>query len=415
MMMLATVVNYMDRQALGSMASFIKADFHLNEEGYGGLEAVFGYSFAIFLLVAGVLADRGDLRWLYAMALLVWSAAGFSTGLVGTLFQLQVCRAVLGAGEAFNWPVAVGIIHRIVPREARSLATGLFNSGMTLGAVVTPVLVINLVGPHGEGWRRLFVVAGLGGSLWIVLWLASTGGQRALEMARPVPAGPGDGPVILFRQIFFLRTFWLSVSMGIAANLSWHFYRVWLPRHLVVDLGFTDRQLQYLLIAFYLTADAGSILIGLLARRMTGPGRSVERARKIVLLGAAGLCLLATPILLHPARTVMVCLYCLVGAGIMGVYAIWYAFLQDVAPGHTAKCVGLIGALAWFVNGRLHPMIGHYADTHTHAIGKFTPMILAAGVPPLLAALATLAWPENRRTTTEAEEGSAVRSTSVPG
>ena len=165
LMLLATVVNYMDRQVLGSMASFIKADFHLNEEGYGSLEAWFGYSYASFLVIAGFLADRWDLRWLYAGALLVWSVAGFATGFVETLFQLQVCRAILGAGESFNWPVAVGIVRRIIPRESQGFANGVFNSGMTLGAVVTPILVLLFVGPQGEGWRNLFLGVGAVGSV----------------------------------------------------------------------------------------------------------------------------------------------------------------------------------------------------------------------------------------------------------
>src|SRR3982750_3601471 len=108
MMLFATVINYLDRQAMGNLSSFIKKDFDLNEKGYGTLEAIFGYSYAAFLVIAGFLADRFSLRWLYAGALLVWSAAGFATGFVGTLLELQLCRAILGAGEAFNWPVAVG-------------------------------------------------------------------------------------------------------------------------------------------------------------------------------------------------------------------------------------------------------------------------------------------------------------------
>jgi len=163
---------------------------------------------------------------------------------------------------------------------------------------------------------------------------------------------------------------------------------------LVVDLRFTDQQLQYLLIAFYLTADVGSIAIGFVARKMVSPNRPVERARKIVLLMAALVCLLATPVLLSPGREIMVLLYCLVGAGIMGVFAMWYCFVQDISPGHTSKCLGLIGAFVWFINSRLHPLVGHYADTHTHAMGKFAPMILVAGVLPLLAALFALTWPE---------------------
>src|SRR5262245_56732383 len=119
MLLLATVVNYMDRQTLGSVASFIKKDFQLGEEGYGTTEAWFGYGYAVFLIIAGFLADRWDLRWLYAGALLVWSTAGFATGFATTVVQLQICRAVLAAGEAFNWPVAVGVVRRLFPRESQ--------------------------------------------------------------------------------------------------------------------------------------------------------------------------------------------------------------------------------------------------------------------------------------------------------
>src|ERR1051325_2041941 len=136
MMLLATVINYLDRQAMGNLSSFIKRDFKLDNEGYGTLEAWFGYTYAIFLLVAGFLSDRWSLRWLYAAALLVWSAAGFATGFVTLLIEMKICRAILGAGEAFNWPVAVGTVRRIMPRESRAFANGIFNSGMTIGAVL---------------------------------------------------------------------------------------------------------------------------------------------------------------------------------------------------------------------------------------------------------------------------------------
>jgi hypothetical protein len=93
----------------------------------------------------------------------------------------------------------------------------------------------------------------------------------------------------------------------------------------------------------------------------------------------------------------MVPLYCLVGAGIMGVFAMFYAFVQDIDPAHTSKCLGLIGSSVWFINSRLHPLVGRFADTHTPEIGKFAPMILVAGALPLLAALIAFAWPEPRK------------------
>jgi len=259
------------------------------------------------------------------------------------------------------------------------------------------VLVIAMVGPQGEGWRKLFIIVGAAGSIWVVMWLIGTRGARGREMSRAVQDEGATAAAVPFRAIFLMRTFWITLAIGTAVNMSWHFYRVWLPRHLVVDLKFTDQQLQYMLIAFYLTADVGSIAIGFIARKLVTPNRPIERARKIVVMLAALLCLLGTPVAFIPGRELMVPLYCLVGAGIMGVFAMFYAFVQDISPGHTSKCLGLIGAFVWFINSRLHPLVGHYADTHSHAMGKFAPMILVAGVLPLLAALFALTWPEKSK------------------
>src|SRR3954468_6784400 len=103
-MFLATMINYMDRQALGATSAFIKEDFRLTEEGYGWVEFWFGIAYGLFQIPAGFLSDRLPLRWLYAGALLLWSAAGFATGLAGDVVMLMACRVVLGMGEAFNWP-----------------------------------------------------------------------------------------------------------------------------------------------------------------------------------------------------------------------------------------------------------------------------------------------------------------------
>jgi len=391
MMLMATVINYMDRAALGNLSSFIKKDFNLKEEGYGRLEEWFGYSYAVFLVVSGFLADRFSLRWLYAGALLVWSAAGFATGFADTLMQLLLCRVVLGAGEAFNWPVAVGTVRRIMPRESQSFANGVFNSGMTFGAVLTPILVLAMVNKDtGEGWRSMFKIVGALGSLWVVFWLFGTRGERAEEMT---PTRKEVAAPVPFLSVFLLRTFWITMAVGIAVNMAWHLYRVWLPRHLVVDLKFTDKELQYLLMGYYLVADLGSIVFGFITKRLISKGLPIEGARKLIVIAASLVCLMALPALFTPPRWVMVPLYWIVGAGIMGVFAMFYSFVQDIVPAHTSKCLGLIGATVWFIVSRLHPLIGRFADTHDTAFGKFAPMLLAAGALPLLAAVFALTWP----------------------
>jgi ACS family hexuronate transporter-like MFS transporter len=212
----------------------------------------------------------------------------------------------------------------------------------------------------------------------------------------PAPKAQPAEASVPFLAVFKLRTFWITMAVGIAVNMAWHLYRVWLPRHLVRDLKFTDQELQYLLMAYYLIADVGSISFGYFAKRAITPARPVERARKLILMAAALVCLMALPALFTPGRWVMVPLYCLVGAGIMGVFAMFYSFVQDIAPAHTSKCLGLIGATVWFIVSRLHPLIGRFADTYDTPIGKFAPMLLAAGTLPLLAALFALSWPEKR-------------------
>jgi len=201
-------------------------------------------------------------------------------------------------------------------------------------------------------------------------------------------------PPVPFSSVFKLRTFWITMAVGIAVNMAWHLYRVWLPRHLDVDLKFNGQQVQYLLMAYYLVADLGSIAFGYLAKKVIGPSRPVERARKIVVLLAAVVCLTATPVLFTRDRWLAVPLYCLVGAGIMGVFAMFYSFVQDISPAHTSKCLGLIGATVWALVAYLHPRIGRFADKYDTPIGKLAPILLAAGALPLIAALIALTWPE---------------------
>jgi ACS family hexuronate transporter-like MFS transporter len=263
---------------------------------------------------------------------------------------------------------------------------------MTLGAIVTPLLVVAMVGPSGEGWRTLFMVVGAAGSLWVAAWLASTRGEPAREMARPPPEeGPSAGTPLW--SVFFARQFWITAAVGIAVNICWHFYRVWLPLLMKDDMKINPKTIQYLIAGFYLVADIGSIATGYAISRLTRRGWPLERVRKIVLFWTAGLSLLGTFVLLSPGTMVMVPLIFLVGAGIMGVFAIFYSLVQDICPAHTSKCLGLIGSGAWFINAYLHVRVGRLADHIQTPFGKFAPVLIAVGFLPLLVAFLALAWP----------------------
>lgn len=446
LLFLATVINYMDRQTYTALSGPIKAAFtseqsvagldwmfekepkadgkhHLSEGGYGDIEFAFGITFAISQFVAGYLVDRGSLRWFYAGALLLWSAAGFFTGLATTIEALIICRVVLAMGEGFNWPCAVTAVQRLMPREQRSMANGFFHSGASIGAILTPILVLVMV-KDGVGWQNVFLVVGAGGALWVLLWLAVLRGERGATIDRKVDddgrSGPVDGPQESFWAVFTHRYIWIAIGVGLAVNICWHFCRVWVPRYLERDLGLgfklggegtgnTTIWLPWgewvvtpatagLLIqsGFYVAADVGSLLAGYVTRRIIRAGWPVEQARKAVQFGVALLCLLAIPaVAVGKLGHVWLAagLLFIVAAGAMGGFANYFALTQEVSPRNTAQVLGFTGAAAWFAVSAVHPIAGRIADR----IGTFVPIFQVIACVPLVGACIGLLWPRSKR------------------
>jgi ACS family hexuronate transporter-like MFS transporter len=210
LLLLATMLNYMDRLTLNLSAARIMGEFGLDERQYGQLESAFAFAFAVGAIIFGWLADRWNVTLLYPLALLAWSGAGFATGLAGGFVGLLLCRSLLGLAEAGNWPCALRTTQHILPPSQRGLGNGILQSGAAIGAVLTPLIiwglvlegspmkrpewVANLVGRlagagqpgghfagtlpsalapiyHPGAWRYPFLVIGAIGVTWVLLWL----------------------------------------------------------------------------------------------------------------------------------------------------------------------------------------------------------------------------------------------------
>ena len=162
------MINYMDRQTLANLSVRITDEFQLSQEEYGNIEFVFGWGFAIGSLAFGILADRINVRLLYPLVLLGWSAMGFITGLTHGYATMLVCRALLGFFEAGHWPCALRTTQCILSRSDRMMGNSVLQSGASLGAVFTPLIIRSIIGANTApgAWRTPFLVVGAVGVAW---------------------------------------------------------------------------------------------------------------------------------------------------------------------------------------------------------------------------------------------------------
>lgn len=172
LLFLVTVLNYMDRQTLSMAAPLVQKELHLDNARFGLLASAFFFTYGAMQGVTGLILDRVSIRWGYPICVLVWSMAGALTGASANFSQLFACRLLLGVGEAANWPAALRVVSRILPPDKRSFGNGLFNSGASIGAVITPPLMVYL--SMRSGWRFAFVVIGISGLFWVIAWLVIT-------------------------------------------------------------------------------------------------------------------------------------------------------------------------------------------------------------------------------------------------
>src|ERR1043165_2432777 len=253
LLLLATMLNYMDRQKLSQLATTICGEYQLNNEQYGTLEAGFGYAFALGALFFGFLVDRLGPRWLYPAVLIGWSCAGLATAHALTIGEwflpdgavteqayagFLVCRIVLGFFEAGHWPCALVTTQTILARSDRSFGNSILQSGAAIGAILTPIIVLVMLTEQPGGWRPPFVVIGTIGMLWIVPWLAmirSADLDRRLT-AQEMIALPETSPML--SRIDFWRMYAVLVVIVLAINMNWQYFRVWLPKYLEESHGY---------------------------------------------------------------------------------------------------------------------------------------------------------------------------------
>jgi MFS transporter, ACS family, aldohexuronate transporter len=353
-----TTVNYMDRQVLGILAPTLQHELHWSETQYANIVSWFTFVYAFGFLAAGWWLDRVGVRRGFAVAVVAWSIAAIGHAFARTAAGFSAARAFLGLGESANFPGAVKTVAEWFPKRERALATGIFNAGTNMGAILTPLLVPWLV--LTWGWQSAFIVTGSLGFLWLLVWLALYRDPErhprvsAAELDH-IHSDPPDGAAARVRWLDLLghRQTWAFAVGKLLADPVWWFYLYWLPKFLNARYGLTLTQLALPLIVVYLVADAGSIGGGWLSSALIRRGWTVNRARKTAMLAMA---LLIVPTAFAPLAGTMwtaVLIVAVAAAAHQAWSANVYTLASDMFPRAAVGSVVGIGACAGAAGGWL--------------------------------------------------------------
>ncbi|MFQ3592308.1 MAG: MFS transporter [Gemmataceae bacterium] len=377
LLLLATMVNYMDRLTLNLLSEPILRELQFTDKGYGYIESGFALAFAFGAIGFGFLVDRVGVYWVYPAAVLAWSAAGFCSGLANSFETLLVTRVMLGLAESANWPCALRVTQRVLSREERSMGNSILQSGTAVGSIALPLLLkVLYVEGEPEAWRVPFFVVGAAGAFWVVLWFALL---RREDLDRPSDAAQrGPGPVLpSLGPGRYVARFLALVVLVITTNMTWHFLRAWGPRFLQTQHSYTQDQVNNFFIGYYVLSDLGALAAGALTLWVAARGWGVHTSRMAVYLLFALLALLTATLPLLEGR-LLTLTFLVVGFGALGVFPNYYSFTQDLTHRHQGKLTGFLSSSCWVALAIWQAWIGQHVEaTQSYLV----PMLIAGGAP----------------------------------
>jgi MFS transporter, ACS family, hexuronate transporter len=306
---LATVINYIDRNALGIMWPAIWKDIGLEEEtaknAYAGISTVFLIAYAVSKGLSGRLFDIIGTRLGFVFSIVVWSVSAALHGLAKGVLGFSIFRGLLAIGEAGNWPGATKANAEWFPVRERALAQGIFNSGASIGAIISAPIIAIVFG--WIGWKMTFIAIGALGLLWIIPWLLINRADPdkhpfLTEEERDYILGgqatsPANGPVkqeekgLSWGQLLRYRQSWAVLISRFMLDPIWWLFVIWLPIYLNESFGFNVQEIGAFAWVPYVGAALGSIFGGWLTGVLVDRNVSVSNARKWV-IGMAGLVML---------------------------------------------------------------------------------------------------------------------------
>ncbi len=383
LLLFATTINYLDRQVTGILGPTLQAEFGWSETQYADITSYWTMAYAIGFLFMGRFIDKVGVRLGFAVAVVAWSIAGAAHGAVYSVFGFALARFMLGLGESGNFPAAIKATAQWFPKHERAFATGIFNAGSNIGAIVAAILVpwITLT----WGWREAFVVTGAIGLVWLAFWWpVYRNPDEHPRLSAEERAYIQDGQEaevatkVSWLSLLSYRQTWTFIVGKFMTDGVWWFYLFWLPKFLDARYGIKLGKLGLPIIVIYLVADFGSIGGGWLSGALMKRGWPVATARKVTLLIAA---LLIIPTASAPLATslwVAVAIVSVAAAAHQWWSANLFTLTSDMFPRHALGSVVGLGGFAGAAGGVLFQrMTGRILEANGGS--NYLPVFLICG------------------------------------
>jgi len=370
---LATVINYLNRQTLSVMAPVLLQQFRISAASYSQIIFAFMLAYTVMNGVAGRLLDRLGTKIGYGLTIAFWSGAELLNALASGARSLGIFQFLLGVGEAGNYPAGVKLIAEWFPPEERSHASGIFNSGASVGAILAPPLVAwNML---TNSWRSTFLVIGLLGFLWLAGWFAV---YRA-----PRNGGtPDQADRLPMRSLLRSRFLWQFTLSKIFSDPVWYFYVFWFPQYLKVAHSFSLRQIGETAWIPFFSATIGNLAGGSVFTAVSRAGTTPATARRIAIMIFSAL--MASAIFVGEVRSAIGCIVLISIAtfGFAGALSNLLAVPGDVFPKGAVASIWGFASMGSGFGGMLFSLLTGWMVDHY----SFRPVFVVFGIIPLLAA-----------------------------
>jgi ACS family hexuronate transporter-like MFS transporter len=357
LLFVCTTINYIDRQSLSVLKATLQDALGWDDVDYGSITTAFTFAYAMFPSVIGIFIDKFGVKKTLAGALILWSLAAAAHGLVATVMGFIIVRFILGFAEAANFPASIKAVAMWFPQKERAFATGIFNSGTSVGVIIVSFGIVWVA--EQWGWQSAFVIIGVMGLVWLYFWqkyfsapeLNPRVGAAELAFIRSDQVFTEKSVKVPWHILMRYREIWPFLLGKLITDPVWWFYLFWLPDYLGRERGQNPLKAGFWVAVIYIGSSVGSVLGGWLSSMLIKRGWTVGKAR----MTAMGLAAIFMPgsILAYYADSFVVCVSFITLA--TACHQAWSANLftnaTDVFPQKVSGSVVGLGATAGGIGG----------------------------------------------------------------